>query len=233
MKFSTPLIEGRLLRRYKRFLADVELADGEIITAHCPNPGAMLGVAVPGSRVFLTPAAPKAKLRYGWELAEVDGGLIGINTNRPNQIIRDALARGQIPALADFAPFRAEVGYGTNSRVDFLGEAQGRSCFVEVKNVHLSRQRGLAEFPDCVTARGAKHLEELALQVAKGHRAVMVYLIQRMDCHRLCLAADLDPIYARTFGRVQCLGVEALAYSCMIDQTGIELGPMVPMIASA
>ncbi len=229
MNFESPLTEGRLVRRYKRFLADVELADGSIITAHCPNPGAMLGVAIPGGQVFLTHARLTAKLRYGWELANVDGGLIGINTNRPNQIVREALDQGLIPDLVPHAPFRAEVRYGTNSRVDFLGSGPAGRCYVEVKNVHLSRHKGLAEFPDCVTARGARHLDELALQVAQGHRAVMLFLIQRTDCDRFSLASDLDPYYVQNFKRVLSLGVEARAYSCMINLQGIQFGAPVPI----
>jgi sugar fermentation stimulation protein A len=229
MQFQAPLVEARLIRRYKRFLADVRLADGQELTVHCPNPGAMLGVAVPGGRVWLSPAKPSAKLPFGWELAEVDGGLIGINTNRPNQLVKDALGAGAILPLAGDAPYQPEVRYGNHSRIDFLGGTETRRCFVEVKNVHLMRTQGLAEFPDCVTARGAKHLVDLSHEVGRGHRAVMVFIIQRMDCDRLALAGDLDSIYMREFNRALQLGVEAYAYSCMITPDAIRLDRPIPI----
>ena len=191
MKFTAPLISGRLVKRYKRFLADVVLdEDGSEITAHCANPGSMLGLKEPGSRVWLSKSDnPKRKLKYSWEILEADGALVGINTAHPNKLVEEALRAGRIPQLADFHSLRREVKYGRNSRVDILLEdAAGGRLYVEVKNVHLMRQPGFAEFPDSVTARGAKHLAELADMVEEGHRAAMVFLVQRPDCDRLGLA---------------------------------------------
>lgn len=232
MRFSRPLITGRLVRRYKRFLADVDLDTGESVTAHCANPGSMLGLAAPGMRVWLSRSDdPKRKLAYSWELVEADGALVGINTAWPNGLVEAAIRDGTIGELAGYAALRREVKYGRNSRVDMLleDEARGRA-YVEVKNVHLLRRAGLAEFPDSVTARGAKHLDELADQVAEGHRAMMVYLIQRPDADRFALAADIDPTYARAFDRAAARGVEAVAYACRITPEEIAVERKVPMV---
>ncbi|MCW1839191.1 DNA/RNA nuclease SfsA [Prosthecomicrobium hirschii] len=232
MRFPRPLITGRLVRRYKRFLADVDLDTGESVTAHCANPGSMLGLAAPGMRVWLSRSDdPKRKLAYSWELVEADGALVGINTAWPNRLVEAAVRDGTIGELAGYAALRREVKYGRNSRVDMLleDEARGRA-YVEVKNVHLLRRAGLAEFPDSVTARGAKHLDELADQVAEGHRAMMVYLIQRPDADRFALAADIDPTYARAFDRAAARGVEAVAYACRITPEEIAVERKVPMV---
>lgn len=228
MNFPAPLIPATLIRRYKRFLADVRLENGQEITAHCANPGAMIGLAVPGSRIWLSPNQnPKAKLPYRWELEEVESSLVGINTTYPNRIVEEALAAGRIPELAGYRSLRREVAYGQNSRVDFLLEGPDL-CFVEVKNVHLKRA-DRAEFPDSVTSRGAKHLAELSAQVAQGHRAVMLYLVQRQDCARFGLASDLDPVYAREFEKAYRQGVQVLAYACNLSQTGINLDCALPL----
>lgn len=230
MKFATSLIPGRLIRRYKRFLADIELERGGIITAHCANPGAMLGVADPGARVWVEPNDdPNRKLKYSWKLIELPGGhWAGIDTGVPNRVVAEALAAGRIPGLS--GDVRAEVRYGKNSRVDFLVTSpDGALTFVEVKNVHLMRGRGLAEFPDSVTTRGAKHLRDLADEVEKGHRAMMLYCIQRTDCDRLDFACDLDPGYCRAFVDAAARGVEAIAWSCRITQTEIVLDRPLPI----
>jgi sugar fermentation stimulation protein A len=233
MLFPTPLYPARLLRRYKRFLADVVLEEtGVETTVHCANPGAMLGLLRPGSRVWLSRSTnPARKLPYSWELVEADHGdgpqLVGINTAHPNQIAAKAIAAGRIDELAGYGALRREVRYGLGSRVDILLSAQGRpDCYVEVKNVHLMRRPGLAEFPDCVTARGAKHLEELGNRVEAGERAVMLYVVQ-MRARRFDLASDLDPGYALAFARARARGVEAYAYACTVSTAGIELdGPV-------
>jgi sugar fermentation stimulation protein A len=236
MRFTEPLIPATLIKRYKRFLADVVLPSGEEITAHVANPGAMTGLAAPGARVWLSKSAkPSRKLPYSWELVEVDLGagpeLIGINTAHPNLLVAEAIAAGAVPELAGYASTRREVKYGRNSRVDFLLEAPGRApCYVEVKNVHLMRRPGLAEFPDSVTARGAKHLDELAAAAAAGARAVMLFLIQIGSAARFALARDIDPAYGAAFDRARAAGVEAVAYRCVIDHAAIVLAGPVPIV---
>jgi sugar fermentation stimulation protein A len=234
MKFLKPLTPGRLIQRYKRFLADIELDDGSVVTAHCANPGAMLGLITPGNRVWLSISDnPARKLRYSWEVVEADFGdgmqFVGINTGLPNAIVSAAVASDVFPEFAGYETARREVRYGKNSRVDILLEGSGKPpCYVEVKNVHMMRRPGLAEFPDCVTARGAKHLVELGDMVEGGARAVMVYLIQ-MDAEAFSLAGDLDKVYAATFAIACQRGVEAIALSCDVSPTEIRIAKRVPI----
>jgi sugar fermentation stimulation protein A len=233
MRFASPLIRGRLLRRYKRFLADVMLEDGREVTAHCANPGAMLGLNAPGTAVWLEASAdPRRKLGFAWRLVELeDGHFAGIDATLPNRLVAEALAEGAIPALAGYASVRPEVRYGTRSRIDFLLSGPGRpDAWVEVKNVHLRRTGALAEFPDSVTARGARHLRELARMAAAGQRAVMLYVVQRTDCARFALAADLDPAYAAAAAAARDAGVEALAHATRIDPAGVRLGEALPVV---
>jgi len=230
MQFPRPLVPARLRRRYKRFLADVDMADGRSLTVHCPNPGSMLGVDMPGSEVWLSPSAsPARKLPYTWELIRVDGALVGINTGHPNALAEEAICGDRIPQLAGYQRLRREVSYGVNSRIDLLCERDGGGvCYVEVKNVHLKRSDA-AEFPDCVTARGTKHLGELTAMVAAGHRAVMLYIVQRADCRRFSIASDIDPAYAVGLKRAMQAGVEAICYACRIDVTGIAVAEPLPI----
>jgi sugar fermentation stimulation protein A len=230
MRFPAPLLRGRLVQRYKRFLADVKLETGEAVTAHCANSGSMLGVSEPGAEVWLSPAAKaERKLRYDWEMIRVGPGLVGINTMHPNRIVGEAIVAGAIPELAGYGALRREVRYGRNSRIDILLEDDGRPpCYVEVKNVHLRRGE-VAEFPDAVTARGAKHLGELAEVARGGARAVMVYLVQRGDCDAFRLAADIDPGYAEAFRSVTAAGVEALAYACRLTTEEIAVERRIPI----
>jgi sugar fermentation stimulation protein A len=236
MHFAVPLIPATLLRRYKRFLADVALDSGETITVHVANPGAMLGLMQPGARVWLSKSANAArKLPYSWELVEVDFGggseLVGINTGHPNFLVAEAIAAGAIPELAGYATVRREVKYGRNSRVDFLLEDPARPpCYVEIKNVHLMRSHGLAEFPDSVTKRGAKHLGELAQVAAGGARAVMLYLIQIGSAARFALARDIDPAYGAAFDRARASGVEAIARRCLLTCERIAIADRVPIV---
>ncbi len=230
MRFPDPLLPGTLIKRYKRFLADVTLESGEEITAHCANPGSMMGLAEPGSEVWLSPARnPARKLRYSWELVRIGGGLVGVNTALPNRIVEDAVNAQTIPELAGYAPARREVKYGRNSRIDLLLQENGRpDCYVEIKNVNLKRH-GPAEFPDAVTARGAKHLVEMSDMVAAGARAVMVYLVQREDCDEFRLAADIDPTYAAAFDDARTAGVEAVCYACRLSTEEIRVDRPLPV----
>ncbi|WP_441279165.1 DNA/RNA nuclease SfsA [Tardiphaga sp. 172_B4_N1_3] len=235
MKLQADLVPATLLRRYKRFLADVELADGTMITAHVANPGAMLGLQTAGARVWLSKSPSKTrKLPFSWELIEADFGngpeLVGVNTMHPNAIVAEALAANAIPELTGYDIIRREVKYGAASRVDFLLEHPSRPpCYVEVKNVHMMRQPGLAEFPDSVTARGARHLDELAAMVAAGARAMMLFVVQIGSSTAFALPRDIDPAYGRAFDKARATGVEAIAYTCQIDHGSIVLAGRVPI----
>jgi sugar fermentation stimulation protein A len=236
MRFPTPLQHGRLIQRYKRFLADVKLDSGETVTATCPNTGSMLGLTAPGAAVWLSKSdSPTRKYAHTWEMVEADLGagpsLVGINTGHPNRLVSEAIEARRIKRLAGYGSLRREVKYGQSSRIDILLEdARKGRCYVEIKNVHLMREAGLAEFPDCVTTRGAKHLRELAEMVAQGHRAVMLFLVQRTDARRFRLARDLDPDYAEAFAEAARAGVEALAYSCRLSPEEIALAAPVRML---
>lgn len=220
------------MRRYKRFLADIALeADGREVTAHCANPGSMMGLAEAGSRIWVEPNTDaKKKLKYGWRLVDHENGhFTGVDTSAANRVLKQALIAGAVPGLE--APMvRAEVKFGTRSRVDFLLSGAGPETYVEVKSVTLSRQTGLAEFPDSVTARGLKHLEELSHVAQNGARAVMFYLVQRTDCERVTIARDIDPAYAAGLKRARTAGVEVMATDCRISPEEICLGRMLPFV---
>jgi sugar fermentation stimulation protein A len=234
MRFPRPLVRGVLLRRYKRFLADIRLLDGIETTAHCANTGSMLGLAEPGMEVWLLPHAnAKRKLAWSWELARVGEHLVGINAGHPNRLAREAIAGGRIPVLAGYDTCRSEQRYGQASRIDLLLAAPGRPiCYVEVKNVHLRRGE-FAEFPDSVTARGAKHLAELIAMKAAGHRAVMLYVVQRADCRQFRIAADIDAVYDLAFRDAKAAGVEMLCYYCAVNLEGIEIAAPLAIVAGA
>jgi sugar fermentation stimulation protein A len=225
MIFASSLVAGRLVRRYKRFLADVVLDDGREVVAHVANSGSMLGLASPNARVHLRPAGgPGRKLDWSWQLVEVDGALVGVDTGLANAVVAEAILAGAVPELSGYMSLRREVAYGTRSRVDMLLESPDRPpCYVEVKSVTLSRRAGLAEFPDAVTARGAKHLGELAAMVRSGARAVLVYLVERDDCRRFALAADIDPAYAAAMTEAAAAGLETIVLACRLGLTGIEV----------
>jgi len=216
MQFPTPLVRATLVSRYKRFFADVVLEDGAEITAHCPNPGAMLGLSTPGLACWISRSDdPKRKLAYTLELVEADGGLVGVNTLHPNRLVAEALAVDAIPELSGYATHRREVRYGAASRVDFLLEHPERPpAWVEVKGVTLARQPGRAEWPDCVSARGARHVAELEAMAAGGDRAVVLFVVQRDDCTAFDVAHDLDPAFSRAWRQAADAGVEALVYAC-------------------
>ncbi|WP_440959419.1 DNA/RNA nuclease SfsA [Oceanicaulis sp. LC35] len=225
MRFAAPLHPGVLIQRYKRFLADVTLESGETVTAHCPNPGSMLGLKDPGSRCWLSHTDdPKRKLEYTLEVLEADGALVGINTNRPNALAEEAIRAGTIPTLSGYDSLKREVKYGVNSRIDLLLEREDHpACYVEVKNCHLMRTPGLAEFPDSVTTRGAKHLGELTEMVRQGHRAVQLFIVQRSDCETFAPADDLDPDYALALRDSAAAGVEVIAWACDVTLQGVEV----------
>jgi len=225
MDFPQPLTRGRLVSRYKRFFADVVLDDGAELTAHCPNPGAMLGLSAPGQACWLSRSDdPKRKLAHTLEMVEADGAPTVVNTLLPNRLVGEALAADAIPELAGYAVHRREVKYGAASRVDFLLEGPERPAWVEVKGVTLHRGGGLAEWPDCVSARGARHMAELGEMARLGDRAVVLFVVLRADCDRFCLARDLDPAFAAAFDRVRAEGVEALVYGCAVSPRSIAIG---------
>ena len=235
MRFPSPLVRGTLIQRYKRFLADVRLDDGRTITAACPNTGSMLGLTAPGSVVWLSESdKPTRKYPFTWELIEANLGkgpvLVGINTQHPNAIVAEALATDRIPALSGYPILRREVKYGRNSRIDILLESpDDRRCYVEIKNVHLSRRHGLAEFPDCETGRGVKHLEELSDMVCEGYRAVMLFLIQRSEARRFTLARDIAPAFADAVDKAVAAGVEITAIRCRMSPQAIAADRPVPI----
>ena len=232
MQFPSPLVPAKLIRRYKRFLADCTLADGRDVTAHCANPGSMMGLAEPGMKIWLEPNDdPKKKLKFGWRLVDHENGhFTGVDTSVPNRALRAALEARSVAGLGDYHTVRAEVKYGENSRIDFLLKGDGLT-YVEVKSVTLSRQPGLAEFPDSVTARGTKHLGELAKVVGQGHRAVMLYLVQRTDCDRFDLARDIDPTYAAAFVDARAAGVDVIVLGTRISPDGIHVAAPLASLA--
>ncbi len=223
MKLSQPLFPGVLLRRYKRFLADVELENGEIVTAHCPNSGSMKGCAMPGSRVLLSLSDnPKRKLKHTWELVQVNGSWIGINTGLPNRLTAEAIRQGKIPELAGYDSIRPEVRYGKNSRIDLLLSGPPGLCYVEVKNVTLVEGRR-ALFPDAETLRGQKHLKELMREVSEGNRGVIFFVVQRADACELAPADAIDPEYGRLLRLAVKNGVEAFAWQADVTPGEIRL----------
>jgi sugar fermentation stimulation protein A len=232
LKFPAPLVEGTLLRRYKRFLADVELAGGGVVTAACPNTGSMLGCCEPGSRVWLSESdSPTRKYRHTWELVESGGVTVGINTGLPNRLVREAIENAVIGELSGYEAIRAEVTYGEErSRIDLLLEAARRpACYVEVKNVTAAVSGGVAVFPDAVSERGSKHLRELARLRARGLRPVLVFCVQRGDVHEVRPADAIDPLYGRTLREALAAGVEVMAWRANVSTRAIVLAERIPV----
>lgn len=224
---------GRLQARYKRFFADIELDTGEIITAHVPNPGKMLGLLTPGTPALLTHLNdPKKKLQYRLEALQERGVWVGVNTQWPNRVVMKAIADGLIPALQGYTVLTPEVKYGINSRIDILasGHPDRPNAYVEVKNVHFSRQDGLAEFPDCVTERGAKHLHELIEMVRDGFRAVVVFCVQRHDVERFDIARDCDPAFGRAYDAARAAGVEFIALGFEFSGDGLRYAKRLTLL---
>ena len=234
MNYAHELFHGTLIKRYKRFLADVKLDSGEVVTAHCANSGSMLTLKDEGNEVWLSPAInPKAKLDYKWEIVKIADTLVGINTSLPNKLVEEAILDGTIIELQGYKNLRREMKYGKNSRIDLFlsGHSSGKpDCYVEVKSVTLSREVGLGEFPDSVTSRGKKHLDELGDMVDQGQRSVMLYLAQRDDLKKFKIASDIDPAYAIALKQAKEKGVEAYCYVCEITPTGINMGKSIPIL---
>lgn len=233
MRLPEPLIPGRLIRRYKRFLADVRLEDGTVVTAHCANPGSMKGCLVEDGEVLLSRSDnSNRKLEYTWELARLGRVWVGLNTLRTNKIVEEALRKGKIPELAQYDVIRPEVKMGENRRVDFLLSHAGGHAYVEVKNVTLTDGKKTALFPDSVTKRGSAHLMELSDRIREGHRAVMFYLVNRPDCDRCGPAGEIDPEYAENLRKAIMTGVEAIAYRARVGNRGITVADRIPFTLS-
>lgn len=233
MKYEHKLFHGTLIKRYKRFLADVKLDNGEIVTAHCANSGSMLSLKDEGNEVWLSPATnPKAKLDYKWEIVKADGAMVSINTSWPNKLVEEAILDGTISELQGYDDLRREMKYGQKSRIDLFlsNHPENADCYVEVKSVTLSRETALAEFPDSVTARGTKHLNELKDMVDQGSRSVMLYLAQRSDINKFKVASDIDPAYADALKMAKENGVEAYCYICTVTPSGIKVDHSIPIL---
>ncbi len=232
MNFPTPLVQGRLLRRYKRFFADVELKTGEVVVAHCANTGTMKSCLEEGAGAWLSRSTnPKRKLKWSWEVSVVGGVPILVNTARPNAVVREAVEAGRVPSVADYASVRREVRYGSqNSRIDLLlSEGPRPDCYLEVKNATLSLGDGVGAFPDAVTTRGTRHLEELAGMVREGHRGLLLFLVPRSDVDRVRPADAIDPTYGATLRRVAAEGVEVEAWRAAVTLEGVEVTERLPV----
>ena len=232
MQFQSNLVSGRLVKRYKRFFADVELSNGRIVTAHCPNTGSMLGLAKHGVKVWLEPNEdPRKKLKYSWKLVDHENGhFTGVDTSIANRIVYEALLQRKILEVLDYNIILREQKYGANSRVDFLLRNGSKTCYLEVKSVTLCRQKKIAEFPDTVTSRGAKHLKELSKTVSTNTRAIVLYLVQRSDCNYFKIADDLDQTYLNETILSKNSGVESVSYRVNFLSNGIELGYKLDLI---
>lgn len=232
MQFEQPLQSAILIKRYKRFFADAQLADGSVITLHCPNTGSMQGCNLPDKRVwYSTSSNQNRKLPYTWEIIEVAPQiLVGVNTHRANHLVQEAIEQGVIAQLQGYHELRREVAYGDEkSRIDFLLRSADKSCFVEVKNVTLGEANGQGYFPDAVTTRGQKHLRELAQVVQQGARAVLLFCVQHSGIERVAPAAHIDPDYAVALQQAMAQGVEVFAYKAALSPENISLQQEIPV----
>ena len=232
MNNPVKFISGRLIKRYKRFFADVKLDSGEVVTAHCPNTGSMMGLLTEGNIVYLSKTDnEKRKLKYTLEIIRDKGASVGVNTHRANRIVEKAIIEKKISTLGKKYDYRREVKYGKNSRIDFLiTNKKGEEIFLEVKNVTLSKRKGVAEFPDAITERGSKHLLELIDVVKKNKRAIMLFLVQRDDCKKFRIAEEIDSIYKQNIMNAMKAGVEILCYGCSFVRNNIELDKKIKFI---
>lgn len=239
MNYEYPLIDATLIRRYKRFLADVELPNGEVVVAHCPNSGSMKGCWEENAPCRVSHHDnPKRKLKYTLEQVQMSGQWLMVHTGKPNAVVAEAIESGTIPELRGYGQLRREQKYGSqNSRIDILlenpgGDEEGPRCYVEVKSVTL-KENGLAMFPDSVTKRGTKHLEELMEMVVEGHRGVLFFHVSRADCDTVRPADHIDPVYGATLRRAAASGVEILAYVCAVEHTSLHLMHRIPVVLDA
>ena len=227
MKFKEKLLQGTLIKRYKRFFVDIKYQN-ETITAHCPNSGSMMGLLNKGNNVWFSEAInPKRKLKYTLEIVNIDKKLVGINTHLTNKIVLEALNQKKIKKLIKFDNIKTEVKFSDKTRFDFLISNNKEKCFLEVKNVTLVRNNKIAEFPDAITSRGAKHLEELIKAKKKGYESYILYLIQREDCKIFKIAKDIDPEYKNTLDLALKNGVKLLCYDCKLSSEDIRINNQI------
>jgi len=227
MQFKERLLQGTLIKRYKRFLVDIKYQN-KTITVHCPNSGSMMGLLKPGNKVWFSQSNnPKRKLKYTLQIIEVDNKKVGINTHLTNKIIMESLEEKKINFLSKFINIKSEVKFSNNTRFDFLLTNNKEKCFLEVKNVTLMRQKGIAEFPDAVTSRGTKHLNELINAKKKGYQSFILYLIQRDDCRSFKIADDIDHEYKIAFEKAKNNGVKILCYNCKLNNEEILLNKKI------
>ena len=227
MNFDTILISVEFIKRYKRFFVDVKV-NGKTITAHCPNTGSMLGLLKKGNKVWLTKSNnPKRKLKYTLQIIEDDGNKVGINTHLTNKIVLNALKENHFKELDKNMEIQSEVKFGENTRFDFLITKKNYKAFIEVKNVTLSRSNGIAEFPDAITTRGAKHINELIKASKKGFKIFLAYIVQREDCKKFIIASDLDPEYSKLLSKAVNKKLKLLCYDCKFSSKGIKLNKQI------
>jgi len=227
MNFKNKLISGLFIKRYKRFFVDIKI-ENQIVTAHCPNTGSMHGLLDKGNKVWLSKSDnPKRKLKYTLEIVEVKNSKVGINTLSANKIVYSALRDNLIKEFNNILEIKPETKFGTNSRFDFLVINKKSKAFIEVKNVTLSRKKKLAEFPDAVTARGLKHINELLNAYKKGYKIYLLYLIQRDDCNSFAVAKDIDQNYASALFKAVKNNLKILCYDCKFSSKGIKLNNQI------
>ena len=227
MKFKDTLLQGTLIKRYKRFFVDIKYQNNTII-AHCPNSGSMMGLIKTGNKVWFSQSNdPKRKLKYTLQIIEVNKKKVGINTHLTNKIILESLIDKKIKSLVNFTNIKPEVKFSDKTRFDFLISNDVDKCFLEVKNVTLVRENSVAEFPDAITSRGTKHLNELINAKKKGYKSYMLYLIQREDCKSFKIAKDIDEEYKTTYEKALKNGVKILCYDCKLSNEEIKINNQI------
>ena len=230
MNFENKLISGVFIKRYKRFFVDVKINRSTVI-AHCPNTGSMLGLLKKGNKVWLTKTSnPNRKLKYTLQIIEDKGTKIGVNTHLTNKIVLDALKKNLLQEISGDIKIETEVKFGKNTRFDFLVSTNNYKAFIEVKNVTLSRNQGIAEFPDSVTTRGAKHINELVKASKQGYKIFIAYIIQREDCKKFIISADIDPVYSKLLSKAVKKKLNVLCYDCKFSLKGIKLNKKIKYI---